>query len=102
MASLFLALKSFISSIMPVAKRTTMEKKKQIVKKSFENLNHSRQVIIIARQTAIPPIVGIGITCSFRKSGTSYNLKRVISLISGGINSIAKTNAVTKHSMPTR
>src|SRR5215218_2683753 len=86
------------SSIIPIANNTAIEKKKEITKTSFVKWNQSRQAMIIPVQDAIPPMVGIGVLCSFRMSGTSKSLKRLMILIRGGITNMATIKAVIKAS----
>ena len=77
-----------------------MEKKKVIKKISFEKGNQRAQAAAILMTTAMPPMVGTGNVCSLRRLGTSYSLKRLMTIISKGINTIEITKAETKERMP--
>ena len=85
---------------MPIAISTAAEKKKEITKISFENGNQRVQATAIPIQVAIPPMVGIGVICSFRTSGTSNSLNLCINLIKGGITMRAATKDVMNARMP--
>jgi len=76
-----------------------MEKKKEMVRMSLVKRYHSRQGITRLAKLAIPPIVGMGVLCSFLSSGTSKRWKRLTTLMSGGMTNIATMNAVTNARM---
>jgi len=84
---------------MPTANKVHMEKKKEMVRMSLVNRYQSRQATIRLKKLAMPPMVGIGVICSFLSSGTSKRWKRLTTLIRGGMTSIAIMNAVTKARM---
>jgi hypothetical protein len=82
---------------MPRNSNTTIEKKKQISDVSYLKGSHRNNDIIRPAKIAIPPKVGIGVECSLREFGTSYNLYFFMMLIIGGIVISVTAKAVQKH-----
>src|SRR5688500_15741405 len=86
--------------MMPMKNSMAREKKNEIIKLSLENWNQMAQATAMPAHDAMPPIVGMGVMCSFRRSGTSNNLNLLMILMSGGMTIIATTKAVTKAIIP--